>query len=94
VVQAAVNPRRSFNSFPATCAPGIGFRNQCERWWRKQFHKSVSRPEIPENFRRMQTSSFTLKNPRDFQRSGLRRAVFLINPQIVTKIQDADSLFH
>jgi len=36
---------------PGDSALGIGFRNQCAHWWRKQFHKSVSRPEIPENFR-------------------------------------------
>jgi hypothetical protein len=56
----------SFRSFPATCAPGIGFQNQCAHWWRKQFRKSVSRPEIPENFRLTQSTSYALKNPSGF----------------------------
>jgi hypothetical protein len=38
-------------SFPGSNAPGIGFRNQCEHWLRKQYLRSGGRPEIPENFR-------------------------------------------
>ncbi len=28
----------------------ICFHNQCEHWLWKQYHKSVSRPEIPQDF--------------------------------------------
>jgi hypothetical protein len=58
-------------SFPATCAPGTCFCNQCEHWRRKQYHKSVSRPEIPKDFRLTQSFSLALKNPRGF--STLRK---------------------
>ena len=48
--QTIDEPGHTFQSFPATRAPEIGFRNQCVDWWRKQFRMSVSRPEIPRDF--------------------------------------------
>ena len=49
---------------------GNGFRNQCEHWWRKQYHKSVRRTEIPQNFRRTQSFSLCVQKPlRVFGRS-------------------------
>jgi hypothetical protein len=65
--QTIDNPRRTFKSFPATCAPGIGFQNQCAHWWRKQFLQSGSRPKIPQVFGSRSFSSYALKSrPADF----------------------------
>jgi hypothetical protein len=56
-------PRRSFQSFPATRAPGIGFDNQCEHWLSKQYIQSVSRPEIPQDFTAHAVLPLSRRNP-------------------------------
>jgi len=55
-----------FNRF-RRLAGGNGFRNQCAHWWRKQYRKSVRRPEIPQDFRRTQIFSRIEKPLADFQ---------------------------
>lgn len=35
---------------------GIGLGNQCKRWLPKQYHQSVGRPDIREDFRRTQNT--------------------------------------
>ena len=51
----------------STCNAGNVFRSQCAHWDLKKYMQSVSRPEIPQNFRLTQ-SFFALKNPWGFQR--------------------------
>jgi hypothetical protein len=48
------NRHRAPSRFPIVSGDkraGNGFHNQCEHWWRKQFLRSASRPEIPQDFR-------------------------------------------
>ena len=39
-----------FPNVPGDLCAGNGLRNQFANWWSKQYRKSVSRPEIPQDF--------------------------------------------
>ena len=40
---------------PGDLSARIGLGNQCKRWLPKQYHQSVRRPEIREDFRHTQS---------------------------------------
>jgi len=64
---------RFFKTFPATRAPETCFHNQCAHWWRKQILRSVSRPEIPQNFRLTQISLRARKTRSGFRAHEIHR---------------------
>ena len=58
--------RRTFKSIPMTCASESCFFHQCAHWWKKQYQKSVRRPEIREDFRRAKFFSPRIEKPSGF----------------------------
>jgi len=51
-------------SFPATCAPGTCFQNQCAHWWKKQSLQEVEPPGNSAEFQVRAVFSIHIEKPQ------------------------------